>query len=136
MSSYHYRPRKIEDDNQSEASSQKVIKRKVLRLEIFILKKIINKTFSLRHYNGKATVCDESRSGLIIYIFLFHLLFFFFCYLETGSVLDSHDASYLNDLHYQRHRRRIESASDIDDQSIFSDDVIKIYMILFFFFFF
>jgi hypothetical protein len=47
-------------------------------------------------------------------------------------VLDSRDASYLNDLHYQqhqRHRRRIESASDLDDQSIRSDDVIKIHWI-------
>jgi len=33
MSSFHYRPRKIEDDNRSDASSQKVIKRKVLRLD-------------------------------------------------------------------------------------------------------
>ncbi len=33
MSSFHHRPRKIEDDNRSDASSQKVIKRKVLRLD-------------------------------------------------------------------------------------------------------
>jgi len=36
--------------------------------------------------------------------------------------------SYLNDLHYQqnqRRRRRIESASDVDDRSTYSDDVIK-----------
>jgi hypothetical protein len=55
-----------------------------------------------------------------------------FLYLETGSVLDSRDVSYLNDLHYQQHqrrRRRIESASDTDDQSIRSDDVIKIHRI-------
>jgi hypothetical protein len=32
MSSFHYRPRKTEDDNRSEASSQRIIKRKVLRL--------------------------------------------------------------------------------------------------------
>ncbi|CAF4653633.1 unnamed protein product, partial [Rotaria magnacalcarata] len=38
-------PKLNEDDNQSDTSSQKVIKRKVLR-----------------HYNGKPTVCDESRS--------------------------------------------------------------------------
>jgi hypothetical protein len=57
------------------------------------------------------------------------LLFAFF--LETGSVLDSHDVNYLNDLHYQQHqrgrRRRIESASDMDDQSLYSDDVIYRY---------
>ncbi|CAF3012857.1 unnamed protein product [Rotaria sp. Silwood2] len=92
MSSFHYRPKNNEDDNRSETSSQRVIKRKVLR-----------------HYNGKATVCDESRS-------------------ETGSVLDSRDTSYLNDLHYQhkRGRRRIESASEIDNQSTYSDDTRSI----------
>jgi hypothetical protein len=45
MSSYHYRPQKNEDDNQSQASSQKIIKRKVLRLDkkkIFLFKKIKN----------------------------------------------------------------------------------------------
>ncbi|CAF3201307.1 unnamed protein product [Rotaria socialis] len=88
ISSFHYRPKLNEDDNQSDTSSQKVIKRKVLR-----------------HYNGRPTVCDESRS-------------------ETGSVLDSRDSSYLNDLNYKqkRGRRRIESASDIDNQSTFSED--------------
>ncbi|CAF0784410.1 unnamed protein product [Rotaria sordida] len=88
MSSYHYRSKNNEDDNRSETSSQRIIKRKVLR-----------------HYNGKATVCDESRS-------------------ETGSVLDSRDVSYLNDLQNQhkRGRRRIESASDIDNQSTYSYD--------------
>jgi len=91
MSSFHYRPQKIEDDNRSEESSQKMIKRKVLR-----------------HYNGKATICDEPRS-------------------ETGSVLDSRDVSYLNDLHYQRTRRRIESTSDIDDQSAYNSiSIIKL----------
>jgi hypothetical protein len=52
------------------------------------------------------------------------LLYFFG--VETGSVLDSRDTSYLNDLHHQhkRGRRRIESASDIDQQSTYSDDVI------------
>jgi hypothetical protein len=52
---------------------------------------------------------------------------FYFIDLETGSVLDSRDVSYLNDLHYQhkRGRRRIESSSDIDNQSTFSDDVIS-----------
>ena len=50
--------------------------------------------------------------------------------LETGSVLDTHDVSYLNNLHYQQHqraRRRIESASDMDDQSLYSEDVIDRY---------
>ncbi len=44
-------------------------------------------------------------------------MIFYFIDLETGSVLDSRDVSYLNDLHYQhkRGRRRIESASDIDN---------------------
>jgi len=44
MSSYHYRPQKNEDDNQSQASSQKIIKRKVLRLDKkpFLFKKIKN----------------------------------------------------------------------------------------------
>lgn len=81
---------RIEDDNRSDVSSQRVVKRKVLR-----------------HHNGKAAVYDETRS-------------------ETGSILDSRDVSYLNDLHYQQYqrknRRRIESASDIDDQSLYSDD--------------
>ncbi|CAF0808499.1 unnamed protein product [Adineta steineri] len=89
ISSYHYQPRIIhEDDNRSDTSSQRVIKRKVLR-----------------HYNGKATVCDESRS-------------------ETGSVLDSRDVSYLNELQNQpkQIRRRNGSVSDIDNRSNFSDD--------------
>ncbi|CAF4205492.1 unnamed protein product, partial [Rotaria magnacalcarata] len=44
----------------------------------------------------------------------------------TGSVLDSRDSNYLNDLNYKqkRGRRRIESVSDIDNQSAFSEDVI------------
>jgi hypothetical protein len=60
----------------------------------------------------------------------FHFFFNYnYFYLETGSVLDSRDVSYLNDLH-KRDRRRIESASDMDDRSTFSDDVIN--LILFF----
>jgi hypothetical protein len=85
-------------------------------------------------------VTNQNQVRLFEY---FDLLFFFFCfYLETGSVLDSPDVSYLNDLHYQQHkrgRRRIESASVVDDQSTYSDDVIKILIFLFFlnsFFFF
>lgn len=61
---------------------------------------------------------------------------FFFVSLETGSIIDSHDVNYLNDLHYQQHqrgRRRIESASDMDDQSLYSDDVIPRYRISIFF---
>ncbi|UJR28435.1 hypothetical protein I4U23_009675 [Adineta vaga] len=86
ISSYH--PRMNDDDNRSDTSSQRIIKRKVLR-----------------HYNGRATVCDESRS-------------------ETGSVLDSRDVSYVHDLPNQQKqvRRRIESASDIDNHSTYSDD--------------
>jgi len=56
-----------------------------------------------------------------------------FFFLETGSLLDSLDVSFLNDIHYQQHqrrRRRIESASDIDDRSMNSDDVGKIYLFL------
>ncbi len=54
-----------------------------------------------------------------------------FC-LETGSVLDSRDVSYINEVPYQhkKARRRNESASDIDNQSIYSDDVLN--LILFF----
>lgn len=45
--------------------------------------------------------------------------------IETISVADSHDTSYLNDLNYKpkRGRQRIESASDMDVQSTFSEDV-------------
>lgn len=53
--------------------------------------------------------------------------------IETGSVLESPDVSYLNNLHYQQHqrtRRRIESASDMDDQSLYSDDVRSFEIIL------
>ncbi|CAF1467797.1 unnamed protein product [Adineta ricciae] len=89
ISSYHHQPRINDDDNRSDTSSQRIIKRKVLR-----------------HYNGRATVCDELRS-------------------ETGSVLDSRDVSYLHDLPIQQKqiRRRNESASDIDHYSTYSDDV-------------
>ena len=46
-------------------------------------------------------------------------------HLETGSVLDSRDVSYLHDLPIQQKqsRRRNESASDIDHYSTYSDDV-------------
>ena len=63
---------------------------------------------------------------------MFDCIFF---HLETGSILDSHDVSYLNDIHYrqyQRGRRRIESASDMHDQSLNSDDVMHRFWIAIF----
>ena len=45
--------------------------------------------------------------------------------IETSSIMDSRDTSYLNEEQYQprRIRRRTESASDLGDASVQSDDV-------------
>jgi hypothetical protein len=78
-----------------------------------------------RHHNGKATVYDESRSGLIRSRSMLNKNKMYHANLETSSILDSRDVSYLSDVHNRQrsHRQRKESMSDIDDRSIHSDDV-------------
>ena len=79
-------------------------------------------TFS-SHQNGKATVCDESRSGVLIEsrssIDDYSLT------LETSSILDPRDTSYLNEIpsRQKQGRRRADSVSDVDNRSVQSDDV-------------
>jgi hypothetical protein len=89
-----------------------------------IFRRRVKTIFSLSsHQNGKATVCDESRSGMLTEpgssMHDHHLN------SETSSILDPRDTSYLNEIQPRQKqvRRRTESASDVDNRSVQSDDV-------------